>query len=401
MNLSAVAQQLLCHPFSSWCLAALALMLAADTSIRLWTERHRLTKETLNDDDRAFAWRLVLFLVLPFLILIDWRAAEIPVMQSLNGYAGEVLQILFALVLIPALVMRPHPFLATFLGYTITFTLGLNFILHPALALSGMASFAGHNIYSGPTLNHEFSTTLGANLKNLTDSNYYAYIITHAALAIAYVACLSNSHLRLWFSDLSRPHSSKELKERMSLWQEQKNDANATLHLGLLYTKAGLGRQSRKMLKHLQHNFPDSMQTCFLKALLAFRQRQYAASKLGFVQASEYQGVDGELRASLFAAAACAAFAAGETVKSLNLCDRALEFEDACLTARMVRVDAYLALGKKEQAAQEIMVAMHLGLDFDLKDNVPLDIEKAYGEIVALTLSTHSQKADSDLILKN
>jgi len=143
------------------------------------------------------------------------------------------------------------------------------------------------------------------------------------------------------------------------------------------------------------------MQTAFLKALLAFRQRQYAASKLGFIQTSEYEGVDGELRASLLAAAACAAFAAGETVKSLNLCDRALEFEDACLTARMVRVDAYLAQGKKEQAAQEIMVAMHLGLDFDLKDNVPLDIEKAYGEIVALTRRSPSQKADSDLILKS
>ena len=67
----------------------------------------------------------------------------------------------------------------------------------------------------------------------------------------------------------------------------------------------------------------------------------------------------------------------------------------------MVRVDAYLAQGKKEQAAQEIMIAMHLGLDFDLKDNVPLDSEKAYGEIVALTGRSLSQKADSDLILKS
>ncbi|MFA6212102.1 MAG: hypothetical protein WCT03_23530 [Candidatus Obscuribacterales bacterium] len=394
MNLSAVAQQLLCHPFASWCLVALAVMLAADTCIRLWTERHRLTKEALNDDDRAFAWRLVLFLVLPFLILIDWRASDIQALHSYSGYSGEILQILFALVLIPALVMRPHPFLATFLGYTIAFTLGLNFILHPLLALSGMASFSGH---TAPNM----GTAFGADLNGIKNNGLVAYMVTHGALALAYIACLSNSHLRMWFSDLSRPHSSKQLKERMSLWQNQKNDANATLHLGLLYTKAGLGRQSRKMLKHLQHHFPDSMQTTFLKALLAFRHRQYAASKAGFIQTSEYQGVDGELRASLLAAAACAAFAAGETVNSLNLCDRALEFEDACLTARMVRVDAYLAQGKKEQAAQEIMVAMHLGLDFDLKDNVPLDIEKAYKEIVALTPAGQSQKADSDLILKN
>lgn len=375
-------------------------MLAADTSIRLWTERHRLTKETLNDDDRAFAWRLVLFLVLPFLILIDWRAGEIPALHSYSGFAGEILQVLFALVLIPALVMRPHPFLATFLGYTIVFTLGLNFILQPIMTLSGV--FGISDLISGALSSAAGNgTTIGAKLGQVSSSSFLPYVATHAALALAYVACLSNSHLRMWFSHLSRPHSSRELKERMSLWREQKNDANATLHLGLLYTKAGLGRQSRKMLKHLQQNFPESMQTSFLKALLAFRQRQYSASKLGFIQTSEYEGVDGELRASLLAAAACAAFAAGETVKSLNLCDRALEFEDACLTARMVRVDAYLAQGKKEQAAQEIMVAMHLGLDFDLKDNVPLDIEKAYGEIVALTRRSPSQKADSDLILKS
>jgi hypothetical protein len=118
-------------------------MLAADTSIRLWTERHRLTKETLNDDDRAFAWRLVLFLVLPFLILIDWRAGDIPALHSYAGFAGEILQVLFALVLIPALVMRPHPFLATFLGYTIVFTLGLNFILQPIMILSGVFGISG------------------------------------------------------------------------------------------------------------------------------------------------------------------------------------------------------------------------------------------------------------------
>ncbi|MDP3507346.1 MAG: hypothetical protein Q8T09_05105 [Candidatus Melainabacteria bacterium] len=382
MNLSAVAQQLLCHPFASLCLVALAVMLAADTSIRLWTERHRLTKETLNDDDRAFAWRLVLFLVLPFLILIDWRAGDISALKSFSNYSGEILQILFALFLIPALVMRPHPFLATFLGYTIVFTLGLNFILHPALMLSGtISSIAPTNL-------------------NLHQSILTPYLLTHASLAVAFVACLSNSHLRMWFSDLSRPHGSRELKEQLSRWHEHQNDANATLQLGLLYAKAGLGRQSRKMLKHLQHNFPDSMHASFLKALLAFRQRQYVASKAGFIQTSEYEGVDGELRASLLAAAACAAFAAGETVKSLNLCDRALEFEDACLTARMVRVDAYLAQGKKEQAAQEIMVAMHLGLDFDLKDNVPLNIEKTYGEILALTKHSASQNADSDLVLK-
>jgi hypothetical protein len=382
LSLSAVAQQLLCHPFASLCLVALAVLLAADTSIRLWTERHRLTKETLNEDDRAFAWRLVLFLVLPFLILIDWRAGDISSLKAFSNYTGEILQILFALFLIPALVMRPHPFLATFLGYTIVFTLGLNFILHPALALSDTIS------------------SIATTKLNLLQNILTPYLVTHASLAVAFVACLSNSHLRMWFSDLSRPHGSRELKERLSHWHEHTTDANATLHLGLLYAKAGLGRQSRKMLKHLQHNFPDSMHASFLKALLAFRQRQYTASKAGFIQTSEYEGVDGELRASLLAAAACAAFAAGETVKSLNLCDRALEFEDACLTARMVRVDAYLAQGKKEQAAQEIMVAMHLGLDFDLKDNVPLDIEKTYSEILALTKRSASQNADSDLVLK-
>jgi hypothetical protein len=124
-------------------------------------------------------------------------------------------------------------------------------------------------------------------------------------------------------------------------------------------------------------------------------------AKLGFIQTSEYEGVDGELRASLLAAAACAAFAAGETVKSLNLCDRALEFEDACLTARMVRVDAYLAQGKKEQAAQEIYGSHALRPRFRSQRQCALDIEKTYGEIVELTRRSRSQKADSDLILKS
>ncbi|MBS1996326.1 MAG: hypothetical protein JSS86_08460, partial [Cyanobacteria bacterium SZAS LIN-2] len=96
---------------------------------------------------------------------------------------------------------------------------------------------------------------------------------------------------------------------------------------------------------------------------------------------------DGELKASLLAAAACCAYAQEDIEGSLDLCERALEFEDACLTARMVKVDAYLAKGKKEQAAQEIMVAMHLGLDFDLKDKVPVDADRVFELMTGLPVT--------------
>ncbi len=375
MNFSALVHELLTHHSTAmaWCLAALTLALAADTLIRLYTERHRLVKEELNDDDRAFAWRLVIFLVLPILVLIDLRVSEIVIAAGIRdggtiALCGELVQLLFALVLLPALLVRPHPFLATFLGYSVAFTLGLNLVLNPALALAGVGT---------ERLNNPF-------------------IIVHTLLTVAFLFCLRYSRVRLWFSGLTRPQISKELAQSITDWKERRHDANLTLRTGLLYVRAGMNRQAKRLLKHLQSH---TLHATFLKALICFRQRRYAQAKVLFVQTSEFQGVDGELKATLLAAAACAAFADGEIINSLNLCDRALEFEDACLTARMVRVDVYLAQGKKAQAARDIMVAMHLGLNFDLKDKVPVDIEQTYMQIAAL--SNQAQEVRSEILLRN
>ncbi len=374
MNLSALVHELLTHHSTAiaWGLAILAFALAADNLVRLYTERHRLVKEELNDDDRAFAWRLVIFLVLPILVLIDLRVSEIVVSSGIKdggtiALCGEMVQLIFAFVLVPALLVRPHPFLATFLGYTVAFTLGLNLVLNPAMALAGVGT---------ERLNNPF-------------------IIVHSLLTLTFLFCLRYSPVRFWFSGLTRPQISKELAQSLALWKDQKHDPNLTLRTGLLYVRAGMNRQARTLLKHLD---TTNIHASFLKALISFRQRRYAQAKELFVQTSEFQGVDGELKATLLAAAACSAFANGETINSLNLCDRALEFEDACLTARMVRVDVYLAQGKKAQAAQDIMVAMHLGLNFDLKDTVPVDIEQTYMQIAAL--SKQAQTVRSQVLLK-
>ena len=94
--------------------------------------------------------------------------------------------------------------------------------------------------------------------------------------------------------------------------------------------------------------------------------------------------MNGELKASLLSAAACSAFAENDLIGALNLCERALEFDDGCVVARMVKVDVFLRQGKKEQAGDEIMVAMHMGLDLDLENKIPLQLENAYNMLVAM-----------------
>jgi hypothetical protein len=350
--------------------AIVALVLAADTLVRLWTERHRLSKEDLNDDDRAFAWRLVVFIVFPLITLVDMRVSAASTILA-QGHAliphtlftaGQVVQVALALLLIPALILRPHPFFATFIGYTVAFILSLDLIFHPLMSVlfdSGIAS------------------------------DLLVYPV-HFAIAIALVAALRRGPVRMWFSELTRPQAASELRQCLALFQQAKEEPNLTLRLGLLYLRAGLKSRAKAVLRHLTDNFPGSIQATLLGALLAFQQRKYGAAQELFKRCSDFDRVEGELKAALLAAAACSAFAAGKSSEALNFSDSALEFEDN-LTARMVKVDAYLAQGKKEQAAREIMVAMHHGLNFDLRDKVPVDIDKVYSGIIALTLPVEEE----------
>lgn len=406
LNSELLVRELFSHQFFSWCAAGIAVIVSLDTIIRLWTERHRLVKDELNDEDRSFVWRLVVFVVLPMLTLIDLRATDIAASMA-GGYladaaygfiwyhgtlhglagaslstvalvyaAGDFAQILFALLLIPALFFRPHPFFATFLGYTIAFTLGLNLVIDPILSMAGLGLPRWAEI-----------------LKVGMADPHAAYlpIAIQCGLTGLYLFFITSTAVRLWFSDLTRPQISQELHQCLERFEAGLKDKELTdnlcLEVGLLYARAGLTRQAAKILKQMQSLYPASICTSFLKAMVAFQERKYRDARLAFVATSNWGGVDGELKASLLAAAACCAYAQEDIEGSLDLCERALEFEDACLTARMVKVDAYLAKGKKEQAAQEIMVAMHLGLDFDLKDKVPVDADRVFELMTGLPVT--------------
>jgi hypothetical protein len=122
----------------------------------------------------------------------------------------------------------------------------------------------------------------------------------------------------------------------------------------------------------------------FLESLLAYRKREYKAARELFLYTSDRRGVDGVLKASLLAAAGCAAFAADDLIGALNLCERALEFDNASLIARMVKVDVFLRQGKRDQAGDEILSAMRLGLTLELENKVPLDVERSFSAIVQL-----------------
>jgi len=402
LNPELLVRELFSHQFFSWCAAGIAVIVSLDTVVRLWTERHRLVKDELNDEDRSFVWRLVVFVVLPFLTLIDMRATDAaaglaggylahpaygfiwyhgtlqglgqaaPATVALVYAAGALAQILFALLLVPALFFRPHPFFATFLGYTVAFTLALNLIMDPILSMAGLGL-------------PRWAEILKLGMAN--PQAVYLPVALQCGLTGLYLFFITSSSVRLWFSDLTRPQISLELRQCLEKFEASLADPkskhktltdNLYLELGLLYVRAGLTRQASKVLKQMQAAYPASICTSFLRAMLAFQERKYKEARQAFVFTSDFGGVDGELRASLLAAAACSAYAQQDIEGSLDLCERALEFEDACLTARLVKVDAYLAKGKKEQAAQEIMVAMHLGLDFDLKDKVPVDSDRVF-----------------------
>jgi hypothetical protein len=188
----------------------------------------------------------------------------------------------------------------------------------------------------------------------------------------------------LWFSGLSRPNVSDELKKALSEWRTRPNSARLICRVGLLYDRAGLRRRAKCQLSKLKGSHPDTLYFCFLDAVLSYRLRNYRAARQAFHQSSEFPGVDGQLKASLLAASACSAFAQGDIIGALNLSEHALEFDDACLVARMVKVDVFLRQGKKEQAGEEILFAMKRGLNLDLENKVPLDLDRAFESIARL-----------------
>jgi hypothetical protein len=369
-----------------WCITGMAGMLALNTAWRLWSERDRLSREDLNDEDRAFAWRVVFFLVFPFLNFIDLRSTIVAIETaggyvkdfSFGGYwyhldsaaipephlltalfAGAGLQLVLSVLLLPALLFRPHPFLATVIGYTVAFAFGLNLIVEPIMSVCGL---------SNPRW-----------LLAYTSGSYEQRVIllaVHLSAAAIFVAIMMSQRVRMWFSSLSRPEANDELKKALSEFRSRPDSARLMCRVGLLYDKAGLRRRARRQLKNLRVDHPDTLYSVFLEAMLAYRRREYQDARKSFLKASDFLGVDGYLKGSLLAASACSAFGDGDVIGALNLSERALEFDDACLVARMVKVDVFLRQGKKEQAGEEILSAMRRGLALDLSNKVPLDVER-------------------------
>lgn len=401
--------------FLPWCLSAATIALALDTVLRLVRAKERLLSDAIEDEDRALAWKCVLFILLPFLTWIDMRATEVvasyfgayldkPVyglvwyegqlkglsaVSDINSlliivFAGVLAQLALAMCLVPTLLFRPHPFVATLIGYGITFTFALNLIFEPLLAFTGMGTSLG-------------SPRLSLTTRLAFQDGYILPLVVQISAALLFVAIIKSSLVKTCFAALTRPKVTRQLTLCIKDWKQKENQNPQTcLKLGLLYIKAGLLGKARTMLKVLDKANNQSDESTMLRALYKFHRRKYKESRLAFEKLAESKANDYDLKSQFFAAASCAAFAEHNVTAALNLADQALEFENSCLVARMVKVDAYLAQGKKEQAAQEIMQAMRLGLNFDLKDKIPLDIDLAYKRLTDSVLTVSPAKEESE-----
>jgi hypothetical protein len=282
-------------------------------------------------------------------------------------FAGSIATTVFALCLIPALWFRPHPFLATLIGYCVAFVLALNLIADPILSAVGLGGLRWQIAYIAGD-RQQFVTLL----------------VVHVVGAAAFIFLMRSSRLKMWFSSLTRPHATAQLREALASLDRSPYSARLVCLVGILYERAGMRWKARTQLERMKTEFPYSPYHHFLQAIVAYSRRDYKSAQKSFVFTSDYPYIIGELKAGLLAAAACSAFANNDLTGALNLCERALEFDDACVVARMVKVDVFLRTGKKEQAGEELLTAMHMGLNLELEDKIPVDLERAYNLLVAL-----------------
>lgn len=397
--------------FYLWCVSGISVLVAFDTVMRMWTERHRLPKDDLNEDDRAMIWRIVLFIVFPLITLMELKAT-IAGVNNFGGtvdkfsygllwyevspealtttnlipalFSGEFIILLMAICMLPSLLFRPHPFLATLTGYTVSFIFFVSLIVEPVLALVGV---------SGSKWSLAFA--LGA------QEQIVPLLVVHACLAVAYLMIIQNKSIRLWFSELTRPEASDRLKSAIFELRKNKNSAMVNCKLGILYEKAGLTDQAKAHLKLLLSKHKGSIYTYFLNGLLAYKSRKFDKAKSIFLYASDLDGLSSELRSHMLGAAACASFAQGEITQSINLSERALDENESYLVARMVKVDALLKMGKKDSAAQEILIAVHSGLTLDLEDKIPLDIDLTFPLMEHVNADAKQDSKFFEVISKN
>jgi hypothetical protein len=373
---------------SLWCFTAVAGAVCLNTIWRIFSERDRFFKDDLSDTDSAFAWQIVIFLVMPLLTFLDFKTTA-ACCQLLGGslthlhyailwyqgvpidlpatkyfipvlFSGMFAETALVLLILPALAFRPHPFVAMLIGYTAAFVPAMNLIVEPVLSIVGLGN---------PKWILAFEYGLKQQLVPLLG--------LHILLALVYLICLKSDTLRLWFSSLTRPDASDKLKATLAS-HENLDNAKTACYLSLLYEGAGLRNKAQKQLNKLIKSCPDALHTIFADAYLSYRRRDYKRARKLFLQISDSISADPLLKASLLAASACSAFAEGDMTMALNLCERALEFDNRSLVARMVKVDVFLRKSEKDQARAELLLAMQLGLTPYLENKVPLDAELSF-----------------------
>jgi len=367
---------------------AITALICLDTVRRLYVDRHRFTKEDLNDYDLAFIWRIVIFLIYPLLnafalwvsiIACQWAGGYvrdisygllwyqvIPNELASRAYliptlfAGEIAQTLLVLVLLIALLFRPHPFLAMLITYTCTFVLSINLIVDPILSAFGFGS-----------------THWQIAIHQASQQELSILALAHLVLALLFIALISSDTIQKLFAELIRPIAMERLKNALAE-NKDKSDLVAQCNLVMLYEGAGLSKQANKKLKEIQSSQPKALLTTFVEAYLFFRRRNYKQSLNLFLALAQSNLVsNNELKSMLFAAAACCAHASRNFPEALNLVDRALEFDYHCAMARMVKIDIYLKQGKEDKATEEFQTALFGGFDQSLEQIIPIDWQKA------------------------
>jgi hypothetical protein len=376
-------------------LSALVIVIGAATIFELWKQRHNLSCDELDDDTRALCWRVVIFLIFPFIVWMDLRATVLAteylggwvkewhygllwfsaVPQSLPSadllipalFAGVLVQLLLLLCLMPSLFFRPHPFLATIITYTVTLILASNIIVEPLIALVGVGGSRWQIAYASAP----------------RDALMLVMAI-YAFFAVLFMAAVKSKTVRIWFAELTNPLLAEQLRLAISEASGDRNNQYQICRLGILYEKAAMRSSASRELAQLRRIGTGSIYLPFLEGFILYRRRNYRKARASFEKACDCSGLNDLLLATFYSAAACAAYAEGDMHGSLNLSERALELDESTLVARMVKVDAYLRLGKKEQAGEEVLAALRLGSDFELEEKVPLDAELTLRQIFRL-----------------
>jgi tetratricopeptide (TPR) repeat protein len=366
---------------------AITAFISLDTMRRLYVDRHRFSKEDLNDYDLAFVWRIVIFLIYPLLNLFSMWVTVI-VCQCFGGYvqnmsygllwyqvipdelssrtyliptlfAGELAQTALVLVLLLALLFRPHPFLAMLITYVCTFVLSINLIVDPILSLLGFGS-----------AHWQIAMSQGSK------EELFILLFSHFALAIIFVALVNSEIIQKAFAELIRPVAMARLKTAIAQIQSKRNLVSLC-NLVILYEAAGLTRQASKKMKEIKANNSNALLARFIEAYLSYKRRNFKQALKLFLTLADHLALNSELKSMLLSAAACSTHAMRDFPRTADLIERALEFDYHNALARMLKIDICLKQGNEEKAALEFQLSSSNGLDQNVDPEIPIDWQKA------------------------